>query len=668
MLVNSMNEKKADFVLELLCEEIPARMQQAARKQMQHIAMNWFENQTLSYDKLETYITPRRIALLVNGLPLQTKEKTEERRGPRIDAPQQALKGFCHSNNISEKDLSKIETPKGVFYAYVKTHPAADCANIMQDLISTILHEFKWPKSMRWGDSEFKWVRPLKSILAVFNGQKNRGNVSLAGLSDSIPVTDYTVGHRTLSPEKISVTSVTDYLEKLKQHCVILDTEERKSIIIAFTPPSGLAIDYNAKLLEEVAGLCEYPLPVLGNIDPHYVEQLPAALLKLTMAHHQKYFSVYQNSEIAPYFLTVADMDATDGNKAIIAGNERVLRARLQDALFLYQQDCNASLDSWNEQLQKVIFHQKLGNVLERVARIKSIAVQIHAEAEEAANYCKADLVSGVVGEFPELQGYMGQCYALQHGFSKETAKAIGQHYLPVGNNSPLPEGKIAQAVALADKLEILTSFFSINEKPTGSKDPFALRRAAYGILRILAIGNYEQSVEELLQLSKADAGTQQDVSGFIRERCLQWLKDQGVQHDVIAAANLYRLDNCHPLKWQKTVAYFDKLKTNESAIKFIKALKRVDNLIECKEGESYQQEHVETSLYEDKVFYESCRKHINYQDYDLLFKLADLINNYLDSTHINVDDYTIAMQRRVILRTIKNNAKEYGNFLALQV
>jgi len=485
-----------ELLLELLSEEIPARMQSAAARELLRLMIEAFKTAGLAHGDARAFATPRRLAFTVDGLPLGTPDVREERKGPRVGAPEAAMQGFLRSTRLTLGDLQKRSDGKGEFYVALIEKRGAPTVEVIAGIVPAIVAGFHWPKSMRWGAGHLRWVRPLHSVLCVFDGRPVPLAISTG--DGEIIAGDSTLGHRFLSDGAIRVTSFADYREKLAKAHVVLDGEERKSIIerelkrLAAT--AGLEPIEDGGLLEEVAGLVEDPVVLLGRIDEAFLD-VPHEVLSTAMRAHQKYFSLRdaKTGKFAARFGVVANLRAKDGGKAIVAGNERVLRARLSDARFFWDQDHKVTLDSRVEALKAITFHAKLGTQFERVERIERLARVIAPlvgasadEAARAARLAKADLTTGMVGEFPELQGVMGRYYALKDGEPASVADAVRDHYKPQGPNDEVPKAPVSIAVALADKLDMLVAFFGMGEVPTGSKDPFGLRRAALGDIRII--------------------------------------------------------------------------------------------------------------------------------------------------------------------------------------
>jgi len=477
------------LLLELLSEEIPARMQAGAARDLERMARERLAAEGLLPEALKTFAGSRRLTLVAEGLPEAQKDRHEDVKGPRTSAPDQALEGFLRKTGLKKSDLVDRD---GVWVAHI--HKAGrPTPEIVAEMVQEIVREFPWPKSMVSGTSKLRWVRPLRRILCVFDGEIVPFQI------EGIPSGDTTVGHRFMgSGQSFKTKDFDAYAEKLEKHYVVLDPQERKDRIVdaarTLCFARNLELVEDQGLLDEVAGLVEWPAPVLGDMDPAFLD-LPPEVIRTSMRVHQRYFAVRdpKTGKLAPHFLTVANIDATDGGKTIAKGNAKVLAARLSDARFFWNEDRKTSLEDRLEKLKGVTFHAKLGAMYERVERLEMMAAALAprvgadvAKATQAARLAKADLGTGVVGEFPELQGIMGGYYAAGEGLSPLVAEAIRDHYKPAGASDEVPDRPVTMAVALADKLDTLVAFFAINEKPTGSRDPFALRRAALGVIRIV--------------------------------------------------------------------------------------------------------------------------------------------------------------------------------------
>ncbi|MDP1837461.1 MAG: glycine--tRNA ligase subunit beta [Reyranella sp.] len=531
----------AELLLELLSEEIPARMQARASEDLKRLVGDGLKAAGLSFTGARAFATPRRLALVVEGLPVAREDVSEERRGPRVGAPDQAVQGFLKGAGLASLDQAeKRDTGKGEFWFAVVTKKGGPTAEALPAIIDAAMKALPWPKSMKWGSGTMLWVRPLQSIVALFDGKVLAGEVAPGGAMKPIPFGDTTRGHRFLSKGDFKVADFADYTAKLRAAHVVLDPVERKKIILeaAERLATGAQVTLKADdgLLDEVAGLVEWPVPLLGTIDAQFMD-VPPEVLIVSMKTHLRYFvTTKPDGTLANRFVVVANNAARDGGKVITDGNERVLRARLSDAKFFWDQDRKTTLESRLPSLKGIVFHAKLGTQAERVERIVKLAGEIARfvpgadarQVEQAARLAKADLVTGMVGEFPELQGIMGRYYALGEKLPAAVADAIGDHYAPAGPNDRCPNAPVSVVVALADKLDALTSFWAIGEKPTGSRDPFALRRAALGIIRIV--------VENKIRLPLATFFKAGDLMDFFADRLKVQVREKGGRHDVVDA------------------------------------------------------------------------------------------------------------------------------------
>ncbi|BCW90156.1 Glycine--tRNA ligase beta subunit [Alphaproteobacteria bacterium SO-S41] len=479
------------FLLELFQEEIPARMQAQAADDLKRLILRGLTDRGLAASDARVFVTPRRLALVIDDLPAASADVREELKGPRTTAPDAALAGFLKKTGLTKDQLTTQADAKGEVYLAVIERPGRAAAEIIPEVVVETIKAFPWPKSMKWEPSGLQWVRPLRSLICLFDGKVV--SVEIAGLTAS----NVTRGHRQMANATFEVADFADYESKLRERRVILDPAERRAMVdeqaeIA-AANAGLVFRDDDELLAEVAGLVEYPVVLTGAFDPSFLD-VPQEVLISTMRKNQKYFALTDaNGKLAEKFLVVANLEARDGGKAIIEGNEKVVRARLSDAKFFWDLDRQTTLESRLPKLKDIVFHAKLGTQADRIARIERLAGEIAArigadveQAKLAARLCKADLVSGTVGEFPEVQGIIGGYLAKAEGLPAAVATAIADHYKPQGPGDSVPTDPVAIAVALADKLDTLVGFFAIDEKPTGSKDPFALRRAALGVVRIV--------------------------------------------------------------------------------------------------------------------------------------------------------------------------------------
>lgn len=518
----------SELLLELFSEEIPARMQRNAAEALKTALKAAFDEAKLTHESLETFVTPRRITAVVKGLPKTIEATSAEKRGPKLGAPQGAIDGFCKGAGI---DASALEERDGYYFAVVRSE-GGDVAPVLKSLIEKILGGFHWPKSMRWGERPLTWVRPLQSILCLFDGAVVP--VSLGHVTAG----NTTKGHRFLSDNlPVTVTTSEDYFAKLRAAHVIVNQDERRDTIAksaaAEAAKHGLTVKPDAALLDEVTGLVEWPVVLIGSFEDRYLA-LPQEVPTTVMRAHQKYFALQNGDKLANKFVVVSNMVANDGGKIIISGNERVLRARLSDGQFFYDQDLKTPLADWNNGLSDMVFHAKIGSVAEKVKRIEALAAKLApivgadaADVTRAATLCKADLTTGMVGEFPELQGLMGRYYATAQREKPAVADAIRDHYSPLGPTDACPTAPVSVTIALADKLDTLVSMFAIGEKPTGSKDPFALRRAALGVIRLILENGLRLPLKQFVS---------EELLEFFIGRLKVSLKDEGVAHDRIDA------------------------------------------------------------------------------------------------------------------------------------
>jgi glycyl-tRNA synthetase beta chain len=504
-----------DLLLELFSEEIPARMQRQAAQDLKRLVTNALVDRSLPYEGAQAYVTPRRLSLHVVGLPGAQPTLREERKGPRVGAPEAAIQGFLKSAGLTRIEDAKIEKDpkKGEFYVAIIEKPGRTTAEALAEIIPAVVKTFPWPKSMRWGAASAKpdalrWVRPLRGIVCTLATQHETAEIVPFAI-DGLESGDVTFGHRFMAPEAVRVRRYEDYADALQRAKVVLDLDRRKAIILADAKNlafvHGLDLVEDEGLLEEVAGLVEWPIPLIGGFDADFLD-IPPEVIRATIRANQKCFVLRDGEgKLANRFILVANLVATDGGVAIAAGNGRVVRARLADARHFWLTDLN-DLPDYKDKAEKpldqrlaklealgIVFHEKLGTQAERIDRIETLAREIAPKvgadvelAARAAKLAKADLVTEMVGEFPELQGLMGRYYAAAQGEEASVAAAIEEHYKPQGPNDRVPDSPVSIAVALADKLDTLGSFFAIDERPTGSKDPFALRRAALGVIRIV--------------------------------------------------------------------------------------------------------------------------------------------------------------------------------------
>ena len=700
----------AEFLLELRSEEIPARMQATASADLKRLVISGLNEAGLIHETVDCFATPRRLTVVVEGLPTEQPDTREERKGPKTDAPEKAIEGFLKSVGLTRDQVEERETPKGnVLFAVIEKQGRASI-DVLGEICAASCAALPWAKSMKWGNGSIRWVRPLQSILALFDGAVVP--VEYAGITSS----DKTAGHRFHAPDYFAVQNFADYREKLFEASVILESAERQDLIRPGADKQaaeeGLTVQTDDALLREVAGLVEWPVPLMGKIDEEFME-VPREVLTASMRAHQKYFSLdTADGDLAPRFIVVANLKADDGGKAIIAGNERVLRARLADAKFFWDQDRKSSLDSLLPALEKIVFHAKLGTVAERVHRVQNLAGGIIADAVSrsleltepqageladkarmAARLAKADLASGMVAEFPELQGLMGRYYAMADGEPADVAQAIADHYSPQGPNDTCPSAPVSVAVALADKLDTLVGFFAIDEKPTGSKDPFALRRAALGIIRLILQNNLRLNLRDAIvqslelyanELPDKINGNQValDLMAFIADRLKVHLKDKNIRHDRIDAA-LSAFDDGDLVKLVKKVSALNIFLATEDGANILSAYKRANNIVRAAEKEdkvSYKgaatDEHL--SLTEEYALFEAlitCGSELKnpliLEDYTSVMtsiaKLRGPVDAFLDNVTVNTTETAVRVNRLMLLAYIRTAVSKVADFSKLE-
>jgi glycyl-tRNA synthetase beta chain len=557
-----------DLLLELFSEEIPARMQARAAEDLRRLVTEALRERGLPHDGAASFSTPRRLTLLVTGLPSRQPDTREEKKGPRVGAPEAAVQGFLKSAGISSLAAAKIQRDpkKGDFYVIVIEKKGSDTIEVLAEVLPSVIKSFPWPKSMRWGKASaqsgaIRWVRPLHAILATF-GPETEETAIVPFAVDELRAGDFTFGHRFMAPEKIKVRRFSDYAASLEKAKVVLDAGRRRDIILhdarSLAMAQGLELVEDEALLHEVAGLVEWPVVLTGEFDASFLD-IPPEVIRTTIRVNQKCFSLKEpvSGKLSNKFVLVANIEARDGGSAIAAGNARVVQARLSDAGFFWHADLKIKLEARLGKLDQIIFHDKLGSQGARAARLSKLAREIapHVgadvdKAERAARLAKADLTSEMVGEFPELQGVMGRYYAAAQGEHPSIAEAIGDHYKPQGQGDRVPSAPVAISVALADKLDMLTGFFAIGEPPTGSKDPYGLRRAALGVIAIILENRLRLPLRPLAAAAFAQANfaSSQDIAvagadelfaelmSFFSERLKVYLRERGARYDLIDA------------------------------------------------------------------------------------------------------------------------------------
>jgi glycyl-tRNA synthetase beta chain len=659
-----------DLLLELFSEEIPARMQRQAAEDLKRLVTNALVERNLLYEGAQSFVTPRRLALHIVGLPAAQAHSHEERKGPRVGAPEAAIQGFLKSAGLSRIEDARVETDpkKGQFYVAVIEKPGRETKDAIAEIIPAIIRAFPWPKSMRWGAASSKpealrWVRPLRGIVCTLATQHETAEIVSFEI-DGIAAGDVTWGHRFMAPQPIRVRRFDDYVDALQKAKVVLDADRRKAIILADAKDlafaQGLTLVEDEGLVEEVAGLVEWPVVLMGEFEAAFLN-LPAEVIRATIRANQKCFVLRDSAgKLANKFILVSNLVAPDGGAAIAAGNGRVVRARLSDARHFWRTDLAAlpdakekaakPLDQRLEKLERVVFHERLGTQGDRIARIEALARELAPKvgadpgfAARAAHLAKADLATEMVGEFPELQGLMGRYYATAQGEEPGVAEAIEDHYKPQGPNDRIPASPVSIAVALADKLDTLVGFWAIDEKPTGSKDPYALRRAALGVIRIvlenelrlpLALitspmfinfsgsrlsGEHAKRVAHIVQLGGTPIGAattsfdttrfgQHDhvdsravhLLAFFADRLKVYLREKGARHDLIDA--VFALPGQDDLLMiVRRVDALGKLLETDDGKNLLAGYRRAANILRAEEkkdgAEAFAGKHAQTPL-----------------------------------------------------------------------
>jgi glycyl-tRNA synthetase beta chain len=687
----------AELLLELLSEEIPARMQARAAASLGELVGAAFDQAEVAHGSLATYSTPRRLALVVRDLVTRQPDVEIERRGPRVGAPAQAVEGFVGSLGVKDYRLEEQDDRKGRVYVARFTRQGQPTRALLGPLLVEVLSRFPWPKSMRWGSWTVRWVRPLQGIVCLLDGEV----VPLT--FGPVVASATTFGHRFLAPAPIEVRGFEDYRGKLEAASVVLDGAERERRIAAeadrLAQAAQLRVRHDPGLVAELAGLVEWPVPLLGRIEQRFMD-LPQEVLVTSMRQHQKYLALEDGEgRLAPRFVIVANLRAED-DTAIIAGNERVLRARLWDAKFFWDQDRKATLASRVPGLDGMVFHARLGSLGDKVRRLEALTPVLAAEvpgadpapARQAARLCKADLVSEMVGEFPELQGIMGRYYAQDAGEPDGVAMAIAEHYAPQGPGDRCPNAPISVVIALADKLDTLAGFFAIGEKPTGSKDPFALRRAALGVLRLIlenrlrlplrtaferALAGYSARLRDLDRASVAA-----ELLEFFADRLKVHLRTEGVRHDLISAVFAAGQDDDLIRLLAKVDALRDFLATDDGA-NLLVAHRRASNIVRIEEkrdgrvfaGEPDSdrlQQHEEKTLYvrlasvgseiEAALARESFTEAMA-----ALAKLRRPVDAFFDRVTVNTDDPQLRENRLRLLAQIRSALGTVADFSLIE-
>ncbi len=719
-----------DLLIELFSEEIPARMQHRACEDLKKRMTDGLVEAGLTYISAGAFSTPRRLCLTIEGLTARSPDTHEERKGPRADAPEQALAGFLRSTGLNRDQLEVRPDKKGNVLFAVIDKPGRPANEIVTEVLENTIRNFPWPKSMRWGEGNLKWVRPLHSILCLLSDENGSAVVPLE--IDGICSGDMTQGHRFLAPNSIKVNNFDDYKAKLKKSKVLLEHTARADLIradaenLAFA--LGMEVVPDKGLLAEVAGLVEWPVVLLGDIADEFLD-LPVEVLQTSMREHQKFFSV-RNPKTGRIekFITVANIETPDNGATILAGNQKVLAARLADAKFFWDNDlrvAKAGMGDWQDALANVTFHNKLGSQAERVTRIAALAREIAPlvgadtdEAEAAANVAKADLMSEMVYEFPELQGVMGRYYAKSAGLSDAVAAAAQEHYSPLGPSDDVPTAPVSVTVALADKIDTLAGFWTIDEKPTGSKDPFALRRAALGVIRLLLEAGKQVKLQGLFLLATKHIQFQMriaecraaddhatadeylvkgvdaafsgytisakeiDLLSFFHDRLKTHLKDQGIRHDIIDACIAMSGNDDLTLLVKRAKALSAFLKSDDGE-NLLQGFKRANNILtqaEEKDGVEYSYGTEEKFLKEpaEKALFKALAKQgraissaIEAEDFasamSAMASLRTPIDVFFEAVQVNEDSAVIRRNRLNMLSQIRETCLSVADLTLIE-
>ena len=686
----------AELLLEILSEEIPARMQARAAEDLKRLVCGGLTEAGLEFQDARAFATPRRLALVVDGLPAKTPDISEERRGPRADAPDQALEGFLRGNGLTRGQAEIRETGKGSFYFAVIEKKGAKSVDLLPEILAEAIDALPWPKAMRWADRSERWVRPIHGLLCLLDGRK----VSLA--RGEIESGSKTTGHRFLAPKAFAVKGFDDYAAKLRDAKVILDAAERREKILEdaarLADKAGLRLKDDPGLADEVAGLVEWPVTYMGRIDDDFMD-LPPEVLTTSMRAHQKYFALETKSgALAANFIVVANTETPDKGKAVVAGNERVLRARLADAKFYWDQDRKASLASRAPALKDVTFHAKLGSLDDKIDRVQAVAAEIAGhvagadkdKVRSAARLAKADLTAGMVYEFPELQGIMGCYYALGDGEDPAVADAIRDHYSPLGPSDDCPTAPVSVAVALADKLDTLVGFWVIDEKPTGSKDPYALRRAALGVIRLVLENGLRLPLNEAIRASMnayahaaaVPESIVDDLLDFFADRLKVHLREQGTRHDLISAVFALGGEDDLVRLIARVSALGSFLETDDGA-NLLTAYKRAANILRIEEkndGASFEgaldtglfAQAQETRLFERLAAAEAqIAPNLAQERFDQAMNefaaLRRPVDDFFDHVTVNCDDPALRVNRLRLLSRIRATMNRVADFSQIE-
>jgi len=695
-----------DLLLELFSEEIPARMQARAAEDMRKLVTDRLVDAGLVYEGAKAFATPRRLALTVHGIPLRQPDLKEERKGPKVGAPEQAIAGFLRAAGLTSIDQAKVQSDKkGDFYVAVTEKKGRPAIDVIAEIVPEVVRAFPWPKSMRWGSGRLNWVRPLHSIVATFGPETEEPEI-VPFTIDGIAAGNQTRGHRFMAPTAFTVRHFDDYAAKLQDAKVVLDPARRAEMIstdaknLAFA--QGFELVEDEGLLAEVSGLVEWPVVLMGAFDRAFLS-IPNEVIRATIRNNQKCFVLRdpQTAKLVNKFILVANEEASDDGKAIVAGNERVIRARLSDAKFFYETDLKTRLEVRLPKFEQIVFHEKLGTQEQRISRIVALAGQLAplvgadvAKAERAAQLCKADLLTEVVGEFPELQGLMGRYYAEAQNEDEAIAHACEDHYKPKGPDDLVPSDPISVAVALADKIDTLVGFWAIDEKPTGSKDPYALRRAALGVIRIILDNNLplaprgvvEWHFEHQFKKQYLDVASAIDnLMVFFEDRLTVQLRDQRARHDLVDSV----LSNASLVEGHRLtlivcrVEALGKFLDTDDGKNLLAGVKRASNIIRIEEKKDkreytgapnpalYKQDEEMALAEAIAVAKRDASTAVAKEDFAAVMtamaKLRPFVDTFFDKVTVNVDDKALRENRLKLLNEIREATRAVADFSRIE-
>ena len=696
-----------DLLLELFSEEIPARMQAKAVDDLRRMVTDKLVAEGLVYEGAKAFATPRRLALTVHGIPARQADLKEERKGPRVGGPEAAVAGFLKATGLSSLDQAQIQRDpkKGDFYVALIEKPGRATLDVLAEILPVIIRTFPWPKSMRWGarsarPGSLSWVRPLHAITATFGLETEEPDIVKFAI-DGIETGQTTFGHRFMAPQAISVRRFEDYEAKLLEAKVVLDPERRKDTILtdakqlAFA--QGFELVEDQVLLDEVSGLVEWPVVLMGSFDEEFLS-IPGEVIRATIRNNQKCFVLRdpKTEKLANKFILTANIEASDGGKAIVAGNERVIRARLSDAKFFYDTDLKTKLEGRLPKFEQIVFHEKLGTQAERIKRIERLAVEIAPlvgadieKTKRAAHLAKTDLLTDVVGEFPELQGLMGKYYALAQGEDASVAAASEEHYKPQGPNDRVPTDPVSIAVALADKIDTLVGFWAIDEKPTGSKDPYALRRAALGVIRLIIENKLRFPILKAAATANVDRPTEvglnqlaSDLLSFFADRLKVQLREQGARHDLVDA--VFALEGQDDLLMVvRRVEALGKFLETDDGKNLLAGTKRASNILSIEEKKDKRafSGAPEPSLYSlaeekalaDAIDLAKVESSVAVMNEDFasamgaIAKLRPAVDAFFDKVKVNDDDPKVRENRLKLLSEIRATTRAVADFSKIQ-